>query len=86
MLGLKLIHVSKWGSQITYPNNGCRAMCPITMFYSVGGMPPRDRTRQERALQRVNLTLYIILCIIASFGIIIAALFLAINFKFSKHR
>ncbi|CAD5114117.1 DgyrCDS3264 [Dimorphilus gyrociliatus] len=47
---------------------------------------PRDRTRQRLHLQRVNLTIYAILCTISSIGIIIALVFLGINIKFRNHR
>ena len=60
--------------------------CFTSASVIVGRGPHRDRTLQERVLQRVNITIYVALCTLASLGIILAITFLVINIMFRKHR
>ncbi len=52
----------------------------------VRNRPPKDRTFQRIVETRVNTTLYIIIVVVASIGILLALVFLAINIKFRNER
>lgn len=55
-------------------------------IYWRGGRPPLDRTLTIIERMRVNLTIYAVLTIIASVGIIVAFTFLVINLRFRNQR
>ena len=48
--------------------------------------PPKDRTFKLNLQTRVNTTLYIIIVVVASLGILIATVFLGINIRFRNKR
>ncbi|ELT87875.1 hypothetical protein CAPTEDRAFT_222380 [Capitella teleta] len=50
------------------------------------GQPPQDKTTTVHELQKVNLTIYVVMCSFSGLGIIIALTFLAINIRFRRHR
>ena len=52
----------------------------------VKNRPPKDRTFKLNVQTRVNTTLYIIIVVVASLGILIATVFLGINIKFRNKR
>ena len=52
----------------------------------VNKRPPKDRTFKVRMQTRVDTTLYIIIVVVASLGILIATVFLGINIKFRNKR
>ena len=52
----------------------------------VKNRPPKDRTFKKNVQTRVNTTLYIIIVVVASLGILIATVFLGINIKFRNKR
>ena len=54
--------------------------------YWVGDRPPRDQTIVKIEDSRVNLAIYVGLTIVASFGILLAIVFLGINIKFRNQR
>ncbi|XP_014235920.1 uncharacterized protein LOC106658448 isoform X2 [Trichogramma pretiosum] len=51
-----------------------------------GKSPPKDRTVHIIELSTVNLTIYMVLASVASVGIVMAAIFLAINIKYRNQR
>lgn len=51
-----------------------------------GKSPPKDRTLHIIEHSTVNITIYAILASAASFGIVLATTFLAINVKFRNQR
>ena len=55
-------------------------------FQWVKNRPPKDRTFKLKVQTRVNTTLYIIIVVVASIGILIATVFLGINIKFRNKR
>ena len=54
--------------------------------YWVGDRPPKDRTIIRIEPNRVDITIYSALCIVASLGIILAFSFLLINIKYRKQK
>ena len=52
----------------------------------VGDRPPKDRTIIRIEPNRVNITIYSALCIVASLGIILAFSFLIVNIKFRNQK
>ena len=52
----------------------------------VGDRPPKDRTIIRIEPNRVDITIYSALCIVASLGIIVAFSFLCINIKYRKQK
>ena len=54
--------------------------------YWAGERPPRDQTIVRIEDSRVNIAIYVGLTIVASFGILLAVVFLAINIKFRNQR
>lgn len=52
----------------------------------VGDRPPKDRTIIRIEPNRVNITIYSALCIIASLGIVLAISFLIVNIKYRKQK
>ena len=54
--------------------------------YWVGERPPKDRTIKRIVPDRVNITIYVALCITASLGIILAISFLGVNIKFRHQK
>ena len=54
--------------------------------YWPGPNPPKDQTITRIVPNRVNMTIYVALCIIASLGIVLAISFLIINIKFRHQK
>lgn len=52
----------------------------------LGKYPPKDRTLQIFEHNQVNLTVYILLAVTASLGIVLTIVFLAINIMFRNQR
>lgn len=55
------------------------------VFWS-GDRPPRDRTITRIVPNRVNITIYSALCIVASLGIVLAFSFLIVNIKYRRQK
>lgn len=51
-----------------------------------GRGPPKDRTHQILEQSHVNVAIYTSLAVAASFGIVLASVFLAINIKYRNQR
>jgi len=51
---------------------------------SVGSGPPRDQ--RVHKLLSVNAVVYAVVCVLAAVGIVVTAIFLAVNIRFRHHR
>ena len=53
-------------------------------WHRAGAGPPRDQRVQK--LLAVNAVVYAIVCVLAAVGIVVTAIFLAVNIRFRHHR